>query len=139
MGDEQRRAVQVTDQRDEEYDENACQCCGDPVVYVHHDLGGFCRGLCYRCDLLRCDAFPGACTAPPTPGYTTEYAVQCADGEIFFDTTNAETGARCVRDLDSGMAHAHARCGPHVVVQRQVSPWVPVASLSPLVPEGDRQ
>ena len=39
--------------------------CGAPVAYgfdgdpTHH------RGMCERCDAVRCDAYPGACRIPP--------------------------------------------------------------------------
>lgn len=34
--------------------------CGNSIHY-HKELGGYTRGLCYACDSVRCDAYPGAC------------------------------------------------------------------------------
>lgn len=35
--------------------------CGEPVVYGYDGDPTHQRGMCRRCDLVRCDAYPGAC------------------------------------------------------------------------------
>lgn len=41
-----------------------CHC--GKRVYVHTALDGFTRGLCHRCDEVRCDVSPGACVQVDT-------------------------------------------------------------------------
>lgn len=41
--------------------------CGEPVVYGYDGDPTHQRGMCRRCDLVRCDAYPGACDAEPRP------------------------------------------------------------------------
>jgi hypothetical protein len=38
---------------------NMCHC--SKPIHFHKDLEGFTRYLCYECDMVRCDVYPGAC------------------------------------------------------------------------------